>query len=307
MAPLSFRSKSVRHLSHRGWEVTGEARTFRQTVDQWGVGYGLALKPSPTWRHGMGAIGSLEEAARAATWAGPHHAGAGVAIERAFRDGHTEAWWALAVVVGPFGPQRAERAGVVTPDPLTLPELTTWYLITNLPAPGAPRAATSPLAAARLAELVRLYGLRTWVEQSSKQVKHTLGWAQYQVRRETAMQRHWALVCCAFPFGWWQASHDQAVASPLLSDLATQPTAPPQKKESNQTRAPTYPGPALCAKSGLGSNPTSCSSAIGTPSRRCPHPAPSSTCLTGQWHPYLFFGLTVVNKLPVEIILPVES
>jgi hypothetical protein len=215
------------------------------------VGYGLALKPSPTWRHSTGTIGSLEEAARAATGAGPRQAGAWVAIARAFRDGHTEAWWALEVVAGPFGPQRAERAAVITTDPLPLPELTTWYLVTNLPAPGSPRAVTSPLAAARLAELVRLYGLRTWVEQSYKQVNQTLGWAQYQVRSDTAMRRHWALVCCAFTFGWWQASHDQAVASPLLSDLATQPTAPPQKKrvESNASQlilaARSAPGPGL--------------------------------------------------------------
>jgi hypothetical protein len=80
------------------------------------------------------------------------------------------------------------RSVVVTTDPASLPALTTWYLITNLPAP------------ARLAELVRLYGLRTWVEHSYKQVKHTLGWADYQLRSDTALCRHWILVCCAFTF-----------------------------------------------------------------------------------------------------------
>jgi hypothetical protein len=221
----------------------GEDRTFRKTVDQLGAGYVLALKPSHPWRHGTGSIGSLEEAARAATWAGPPQAGAWVAIERSFRDGHTEPWWAPEVVAGPFGPQRAERAVVVTTDPLTLPELTTWYLVTNLPAPGSPRAATSPLAAASLVELVRLYGLRTWVEQSYKQIKHTLGWAQYQVRSDTAIRRHWALVCCAFTFCWWQASQDQEAASPLLSDLVTQPTAPQEKKRDEPTARPNLSWP----------------------------------------------------------------
>jgi hypothetical protein len=41
-----------------------------------------------------------------------------------------------------------------------------------------------------------------WVEQSYKQVKHALGWSQYQVRGDSAIRRHWQLVCCAFSFCW---------------------------------------------------------------------------------------------------------
>ncbi len=50
----------------------------------------------------------------------------------------------------------------------------------SLFAPGSQRAQTSELAAASLEEVVHLYGLRMWVEQSYKQVKHALGWSQYQ-------------------------------------------------------------------------------------------------------------------------------
>jgi hypothetical protein len=42
-----------------------------------------------------------------------------------------------------------------------------------------------------------------WVEQSYKQVKHVLGWSDYQVRSDIAIRRHWQLVCCAFSFCWW--------------------------------------------------------------------------------------------------------
>jgi hypothetical protein len=42
-----------------------------------------------------------------------------------------------------------------------------------------------------------------WVEQSYKQVKHVLGWSDYQVRSDLAMRRHWQLVLCAFSFCWW--------------------------------------------------------------------------------------------------------
>jgi hypothetical protein len=46
-----------------------------------------------------------------------------------------------------------------------------------------------------------------WVEQSYKQVKHVLGWSDYQVRSDLAMRRHWQLVCCAFSFCWWAYGH----------------------------------------------------------------------------------------------------
>ena len=113
-------------------------------------------------------------------------------IERTFRDGHATTWWVLEGDAGPYGPARRRRLVMATPDPATLPESATWYLETTL-----------PLAEADLAEVVRLYGLRNWVEQEYKQVKHSLGWSQYQVRSDRAMRRHWALVQCAFAFCWW--------------------------------------------------------------------------------------------------------
>jgi len=76
------------------------------------------------------------------------------------------------VQAGPYGPEKTERAVVATTDPETLPDKTTWYLVTNLPAPGSVSAEQSPLTEASLAEVIRLYGLRMWIEQSYKQVKH---------------------------------------------------------------------------------------------------------------------------------------
>jgi hypothetical protein len=62
----------------------------------------------------------------------------------------------------------------------------------------------------RMEEVLRLYGLRMWVEQSYKQVKHAVGWSQYQVRSDKAIRRHWQLVWCAFSFCWFHASHPAA-------------------------------------------------------------------------------------------------
>jgi hypothetical protein len=217
----------------------GEDRTFRKGLEQLAVGYVLALKPSFAWWHQNGEIGSPQDAAFAATWVGPQRAGDWVRIERTFRDGHTEDWWGLEVVAGPFGPERPLRSIVVTTDPATLPVLTTWYLITNLPAPDSQRAASSSLFAADLTELVRLYGLRGWVEQSYKQVKHTLGWAQYQVRSDTAIRRHWVLVCCAFTFCWWQAAVYQNLEEAQPLALPAQIAIPKLQKKRRTDPSPT--------------------------------------------------------------------
>jgi len=100
---------------------------------------------------------------------------------------------------------------VATTDPASLPGHSSWYLLTNLPRPTTRRAQQ-----ANLAEVVRLYGLRNWVEQGYKQVKGELGWADFQVRSDRAIRRHWTLVCCAFSF-CWQA---------FLADHPTLPTPP---------------------------------------------------------------------------------
>jgi hypothetical protein len=57
---------------------------------------------------------------------------------------------------------------VATTDRDALPALSTWYLTTNLSVAEAP-----------LAEVVRLYGLRVWVEEGYKRVKGELGWADF--------------------------------------------------------------------------------------------------------------------------------
>jgi hypothetical protein len=72
--------------------------------------------------------------------------------------------------------------------------------------------------------VVRLYGLRNWVEQGYKQVKGELGWADFQVRSGRAIRRHWTLVCCAFSF-CWQAFLAEHPDQPAPSDPQAAPTA----------------------------------------------------------------------------------
>jgi SRSO17 transposase len=185
----------------------GDHLGFVEALETARLPYVVSLKPNKgTWAPAEDAH-TPQEAAQALHWESPDAPGDWTLIHRRFRDGHEETWWAAEVTLGGRGPDQRQRLVVTTTDPATLPPLSTWYLLTNLPRPGSPLAATSAWSAADLAELVRLYGLRLWVEQSYKQVKGQLGWADFQVRSDTAIQRHWQLVCCAFAFCWWAWFH----------------------------------------------------------------------------------------------------
>src|SRR5215203_7163737 len=162
----------------------GEHRKFKEGLEDKGIPYILSLKPSHAWWHPMEEVGWVEGVAKAAYWNGPDDPGEWRKLERRFRDGHTEVWWALEAECRAFGPENPRRLVVASTDPAALPSLTSWYLATNLPAPGSKRAEESALMPADLAEVVRLYALRNWVEQSYKRVKNSLGWAHYQVRRD---------------------------------------------------------------------------------------------------------------------------
>jgi hypothetical protein len=161
------------------------------------VSFVLALKPRKgTWAPADQAHTPVEAAGELG-WRGPSRPGQWRRIQRRFRDGHTETWWAADATLGGLGPERRLRLVVATTDPARLPGHSSWYLLTNLPRPATRRAQQ-----ANLAEVVRLYGLRNWVEQGYKQVKAELGWADFQVRSDRAIRRHWALVWCAFSFCW---------------------------------------------------------------------------------------------------------
>jgi SRSO17 transposase len=195
----------------------GEHRGFTAGLMQRGVPFVVALKPSHAWWAPADAVGAVWEVAAAGSWRSEEQPGAWQPVMRHFRDGHTERWWALEGIAGPYGPDRPRRLVIATTDPATLPEAATWYLVTTLPA-----------SEAELAEVVRLYGLRTWVEQAYKQVKTSLGWSQYQVRSDRAMRRHWALVQCAFAFCWW--AETRAASADPPPDDAPAADAPPDAR-----------------------------------------------------------------------------
>jgi hypothetical protein len=182
----------------------GDNLEFTRTLEKADLPYVVGVKPSTGIWAAADAIHSPQEAVAELRWGSPEEPGDWTPVVRAFRDGHTETWWAVDLVYGPYGPTRGRRMVVATTDPQTLPTLSTWYLTTNLPHPQRADGPDVPVAPADLAEVVRLYGLRQWVEQSYRQVKHELGWADFMVRADQAIRRHWQLVCCAFAFCWRQ-------------------------------------------------------------------------------------------------------
>jgi hypothetical protein len=185
----------------------GDNPGFVEALGAAKVAFVLALKPRKGSWAPDDAAHTPVAAARELGWGGPGRPGAWRRVVRRFRDGHAETWWAADAKLGGWGPDRHHRLVVATTDPATLPKGSTWYLLTNLARPASRRAQQ-----AQLAEIVGAYGLGNWVEQGYKQVKDELGWADFQVRSDRAIRRHWTLVCCGFSF-CWHAGQPQAVAS----------------------------------------------------------------------------------------------
>jgi len=227
----------------------GDQDGFRGELSEAGLPFVMALKPRHgTWAYGPDAHTPVD-AARALAWDGPEDPGDWVPVTRTFRDGHAETWWAADATLGWWGPDGLTRLVVATADPGTLPGKATWYLATSLPRPGGPREADSPHPPADLAEITRIYGIRHWVEQSYKQVKDELGWADFQVRSDVAIRRHQALVNCAFSFCWaaWFADNSpQRDAAPQPEPGARERGAAPRSTTAGAVvAAGTARGPRL--------------------------------------------------------------
>jgi hypothetical protein len=75
---------------------------------------------------------------------------------------------------------------------------------------------------------VHICSIRHWTEQSCKQVKDELGWADFQVSSDTAIRRHQALVSCAFSFCWdaWFANPAAPLARRKHQTKATERRVP---------------------------------------------------------------------------------
>ena len=247
----------------------GDQDGFRGELAEAGLPFVMALKPRRgTWAYGPDAH-TPADAARALAWDGPDDPGDWQPVTRTFRDGHAETWWAADATLGWWGPDGSTRAWWWPPPtraPCRARPPGTWP--PTCPAPAArarPPARTRP----RLAEIVRIYGIRHWTEQSYKQVKDELGWADFQVRSDTAIRRHQVLVNCAFSFCWaaWFADTRRGTTPRRRPEPAAERggPAPPARRRRR-------PGRGRCAPCAPGFPPGSRCSAGGPPGPRRPRP-----------------------------------
>ena len=116
----------------------GENPTFVGELLTAGLPYVVSVKPSEGIWAPAGAVHTPQEAAAALRWGGPATPKDWHRVVRRFRDGHTETWGAAELEYGPYGPEQQRRRLVATTDPRHLPVTRTWYVETNLPAPGGP-------------------------------------------------------------------------------------------------------------------------------------------------------------------------
>jgi len=118
--------------------------------------------------------------------------------------------------LGPsYGPTKSVRLVAATLDPRRLKPESTWYLATSL-----------PLAEVSAEQVYEIYRLRDWIEHYDKPVKHELGWADYQMRPERAIVRHWHLVMLAYTFSLLVGALPQGAATaPATTPLAADPPA----------------------------------------------------------------------------------
>jgi hypothetical protein len=115
----------------------GDQDGFRAELAGAGLPFVMALKPRRgIWAYGPDAHTPVD-AARELAWGGPDDPGDWSPVTRTFRDGHAGTWRAAAARLGRWGADGARRLVVATADPATLPDKATWYLVTNLPRPGA--------------------------------------------------------------------------------------------------------------------------------------------------------------------------
>jgi hypothetical protein len=81
----------------------GDHDDLRGQLSQAGLGFVMALKPHRgTWQYGTEAY-TPKDAAKAVPYNGPDDPGRWHPVQRRFRDGHTETWWATDAQLGWVG------------------------------------------------------------------------------------------------------------------------------------------------------------------------------------------------------------
>ncbi|BAZ70892.1 transposase (plasmid) [Fischerella sp. NIES-4106] len=103
-------------------------------------------------------------------------------FDRIFSNGKTEERYIREII---FGKRKNIRYWQITTDKETLPENTTWYIMTDLPGDIQNTVGDT-------------YELRTWIEYGFRQSKNELGWSDYRVTDYKEIEKWWEIIFCAY-------------------------------------------------------------------------------------------------------------
>lgn len=103
-------------------------------------------------------------------------------FDRVFSDGTSEVRYIRSII---FGKRREIQYWQITTDPETLPESSTWWVMTKVPD-------------IKYKQVGNLYGLRNWVEYGLKQSKNELGWADFRVTDYAQIEKWWEVIMSAY-------------------------------------------------------------------------------------------------------------
>ncbi len=145
----------------------GESSEFLNALDKYNLNYIVAIRSN----HGV--LMPPGARIRYTRWK---------KFDRVFSNGKSEERFIREIV---FGQRRTVRFWEITTDKITVPENTTWYIMTDLP--GDIQLSVG-----------NTYGLRTWIEYGFKQSKNELGWADYRVTDYQEIERWWEIIFSAY-------------------------------------------------------------------------------------------------------------
>ena len=106
----------------------------------------------------------------------------GVKKERTFSNQKSEIRYIREII---YGKKKAITYWKITTDPETMPENSTYFVMTNL-------------QGNLKKTLGDLYGLRTWVEYGFRQCKQELGWTDYCFTNFQHIDRWWEIIFCVY-------------------------------------------------------------------------------------------------------------
>lgn len=172
---IELAAEIIKELINEGFNIKlvladslyGESSQFLSTLAKHNLDYVVAIRSN----HAVWLPAS--QSVRANKWS---------RFERIFSNQKSEIRYIREII---YGKKRAITYWEITPDPETMPENSTTFIMTNL-------------QGNLKKTLGDLYGLRTWVEYGFRQCKQELGWTDYRFTNFKHIEKWWEIIFCVY-------------------------------------------------------------------------------------------------------------